>query len=160
MRDSVVEFIEKYHYLILAVVFAITIISAIIFDFGRIDLMSPSDKKELARLTTSLAFPMTGIMIFVLGQTLSLRKDYTGKNPVDYIANVYIKMSAISATTLVASAIIGLLSFQYFKSGGDIWLIIALYLFLSILILLIVSTIFFAIYTLGKTVKNMRYYLR
>jgi len=159
IRDLAIDYIGDYGYLIIAVILAVTLVFAVVLGFGRIDLMSSGDKIELARLMSSITFPMTGILLFVLGQTLSLRKKFAQRNPIDHIAAVYTKMSATSAITLVVSAITGLLSFQYFKSGGDILLIVALYLFLSILTLLIVNTVFFVAYTLGKDVKNMKYYL-
>jgi hypothetical protein len=148
--DSVVGFIEKHAYCTIVAVSAITLVFAIALGFGRIDTIS--DPEELARLITSIAFPMTGIMVFVLNQSLSLRQNYLGK--IDDIAKVYAKISATSAITLVGSAITGLLSFQYYKSGGDVLLCIALYVFLLILILLIINTVFFTIYALEKKIER------
>lgn len=148
--DLAVGFIEKYGYFALAIVLAITLIFAGHFRFD--SFASTTDPVELARLMTSIAFPMTAIMIFVSGQSLGLRQKYLNKT--DYMAKVYAKISVTSTVALIGSAITGLLSLQYFKSGGDTLLVIALYLFLSIIVLLIVNTVFFTIYALGKTAKQ------
>ena len=152
MCDSVVGFIEKHTYCALAVVLAMTLVFAIVLDFGSIDAIS--DPEEVARLMVSITFPMSGILLFVLNQSLDLRGKYSeNRNVLDRIVDTYTKMSVISAITLVGSAITGLCSFQYFKSAGDdILIVIAVYAFLLILALLIVNTVFFTIYTL--TVKK------
>jgi hypothetical protein len=151
MRDLVVGFIEEHAYCTLIVVLSITLVFAIAFKFGRIDTIS--DPEELARLITSITFPMSGILLFVLNQSLDLRGKYSDKrNVLDRIVDTYTQMSVISAITLIGSAVTGLCSFQYFKSAGDTWLVVAIYAFLLLLVLLIVNTVFFTIYTL--TVKK------
>jgi hypothetical protein len=52
------------------------------------------------------------------------------------------------AGTLVVCATIGLFSIQYFRFGGDIWLICALYLLLVTIGLLIFNALLFCVYTL------------
>ena len=154
MCDSIVGLIENHAYCTLVVVLAITLVFAVALGFGRI--APTTDPQEVARLITSITFPMSGILLFVLNQSLDLRGKYSDKqNVLDRIVNTYTQMSIISAITLVASAITGLCSFQYFKSAGDIWLVIAIYAFLLLLVLLIVNTVFFTIYTLTvkKTIK-------
>jgi len=151
MRDSVVTFIEEHTYCTLIVVLAITLAFAIALGFGRIDTIS--DPVELARLIASISFPMSTILLFVLNQSLDLRGKYSEKrNVLDRIVDTYTKMSVISAATLMGSVITGLCAFQHFKSAGDTWLVIAIYAFLLLLVLLIVNTVFFTIYTL--TVKK------
>jgi uncharacterized membrane protein len=150
MYDLAADCIEKYGYLILVVVLAITLIFAVVLGFGNVD---SEQEGETARLIASISFPMSGIMLFVLGQSLSLYDKYgSDRNVLDRVVDAYKHMSVISAITLVGSALTGLFSFQYYKSGGDTLLIVAIYFFLSTLVLLIINTIFFTIYTL--TVKK------
>ncbi|MDR0460898.1 MAG: hypothetical protein LBH62_05635 [Nitrososphaerota archaeon] len=162
MSDSAVNCIEKHTLCILTIVLAMVLVFAVAFDFGRIDTIT-ADLSELARLTASITFPMSGILLFVLNQSLDFREKYGVRYekdnvhyPIPRIVNTYTCMGVISAITLVMSAITGLLSFQYFKSGGDMWLTVSLYFFLSVLILLIVNTIFFTIYTMNikKTIRT------
>jgi hypothetical protein len=156
MRKLIVSCIEKYSYLILILVWAISLVVAWRIGFGRVDNVVV-DKTELARLIAIITFPTSGILLFVLGQSLNLRDKYAGQSPIDRIVTAYTYMSVISAITIVVSAITGLLSFIYFKSAGDTLLMVALYFFWSTLILLIINSILFTIYTIivRNTIKNM-----
>ncbi|MCL2642860.1 MAG: hypothetical protein FWD52_05065 [Candidatus Bathyarchaeota archaeon] len=144
---------EHHGYAIIIAILVITPIVAWFIGFGRIDTISFSTsldekKEELARLLVSISFPMTGVLLFVLGQSLTYREKYRGK--IGRLVTAYHYIGVISGITVVGSAIIGLLSMQYFKSGGDTLLVSALCLLLSILVLLIINTISFCIYTMTK----------
>jgi len=157
MCASAVSCIEKHGYLLLICILVISLFVALRAGFGRIDLTVTSET-DVARLIATIAFPMSGIMLFVLGQSLVLREKYDDVEcPISRIVTAYTHMSVISAITLVLSAITGLLSFQYLKSAGDVLLSVSIYFFLSVFILLIVNTTFFTIYTINvkKTIQTI-----
>ncbi|MDR2720118.1 MAG: hypothetical protein LBC03_04885 [Nitrososphaerota archaeon] len=115
--------------------------------FCDIGSMCSKDKQELARVVTSIAFPMTAIMTFILTQIINLReKDADPYHSLMALLGANSHIGLISTIAVIECAIAGLLSFQHFKSGGDMWLVIALYLLFSMFTLLVVNTISFYIY--------------
>jgi hypothetical protein len=153
--NKVIAKMKKYKkggsFLILAMVLLISAFLFVLYgDFCSIDMMCSSDKKELSRLITSIAFPMTGVLTFVLTQALKLCKDYEkdDRTGIKRKAKPYHYMCWVSGVTIVGCAVTGLLSMQYFKSTCDIYLISALCLLLSILVVFILNILYFCIYTL------------
>jgi len=139
---------EQHGYSIIACILLIVPFVAWISGFGRINPVDVKGNEEVARLITSISFPMTGILLFVLGQSLTYREKYSDEPRVERLVTAYTYIGVTSGITVVGSAIIGLLSLQYYKSGGNMLLVGALCFLLSILVLLVINTVSFCIYTM------------
>jgi len=128
------------------------VLFALMGGFCNINSVSLLDKKELARLLATLTFPLTGVLVFVLTQALTLREKYDGEIHLPEVT-AYTIMCWVSAFTIVECVITSLFSIQYFKTFCDVWLIIALGFALLILGSLIFSALIFCAYTLTEWFK-------
>lgn len=149
---------KKHVYLLFIIsVLSLTPIFAWHFGFGDISLIEPLDNRDVARLLATMTFPLTGIMVFVLNQILELLAEYSsGDYPLTHVVTTYTYIGVAAIATVIESAVIGILSFQYFKSGGETLLTIAICLLLPLFVLLIVNTAFFFIYAMKNPKKNKR----
>jgi hypothetical protein len=59
---------ERHGYSIIAGILIIVPFAAWFIGFGKIDPMDVKKNEEIARLIASISFPMTGVLLFVLGQ--------------------------------------------------------------------------------------------
>jgi len=111
-----------------------------------VSIVEDGNDADIAKLITSMTFPMTGVLVFVSNQSLTYLKQYKdGKSRLYNRETAYTCMCCISVATIVACAMASLLSFQYFKSGGDLWLSSALCALLTILTWLILNAVSFCI---------------
>jgi hypothetical protein len=134
--------------LLLVVIFILVPIFTYLSGYSNIvTSLSDVTKDGLAKIFVTMTFPLTGVMVFVLGQAVNLRREAI-EHHIETDKKGYAFMSWMSVIALATSAIIGIVSVHYIITVNNTWLILSLYLVPLVLVLLIINALLFCIYTL------------
>jgi hypothetical protein len=114
---------------------------------GYLATMNLNDKKDMARLLGTMTFSLGGILIFVLGQSLSFRQTYID---VDALRISYSFVSWISVILVALCVINSLFSILYMMTTTELWMVFSVLLFLSIAAVLIFVAVLFGICAMTK----------
>lgn len=97
--------------------------------YGYLEVMSINDKKGMASDLAKITFSLGGILLFVLGQSLSLRKTHY---EVDSLRIAYSFVGWISVVLIVLCVTNSLFSILYIMTTAGLWMILSTLLFLVI----------------------------
>jgi len=144
-KDIVKLFLKKYWIILMIVTLAIvTPLFAWLNGFSSVNLMSGSEKQELASLISSTAFIMAGLMTFILGQTFSTLKgqhNFMNRYGETHKSALYSVTCHVSMLTIIVCAITGIIAIQHSILAID-WLLSMSLCFLYSIFVLLISTMF------------------